>query len=125
MNRKEIEKAYNKLIGEIEDRRMYDGRNTVDRYTCEDCGYIIHTTYKDKGVTPFAIQCTRCGGTMYHNKTFDKKTVPGYVLIHNWYRPTLEQTLKMSNGMIEHILNGGLILDTPKEVSNEIRTEKA
>lgn len=33
----------------------------------------------------------------------------------NWYRPTLEQTLKMSDGMIEHILNGGLILDLPKE----------
>lgn len=70
--------------------------------------------YKDKGVTPFTMRCTRCGGTMYHTKTFDKKTVPPYVMVFDWYRPTLEQTLKMSDGMIDHILNGGLILDSEK-----------
>lgn len=112
---KNIKIDYNKLVSEIEDRRMYDGRNTVDRYTCDTCGYMIHTTYKDKGVTPYTIQCTRCHGTMHHNKTFDKKTVPDFVPIFDWYRPTLEQTLKISGGMIEHILNGGLILDLPKE----------
>lgn len=45
---------------------------------------------------------------------FDKKTVPPYVMVFDWYRPTLEQTLKMSDGMIDHILNGGLILDSEK-----------
>ena len=31
--------------------------------------------------------------------------------VMDWYRPTLEQTLKMPDRVIEHILNGGLILE--------------
>lgn len=118
MNRGQIEKRYNGLVNGIEEKKMYDGRNTVDRYVCDTCGYMIHTTYRDKGVTPFTMPCTRCGGTMYHTKTFDKKTVPTYVPVFDWYRPTLEQTLKMSDAMIEHILAGGLVLDS------EIREEQ-
>lgn len=114
MTKEQIEKRYNELVNGIEEKKMYDGRNTVDRYVCDTCEYMIHTTYKDKGVTPFTMRCTRCGGTMYHTKTFDKKTVPHYVMVLDWYRPTLEQTLKMSDAMIEHILNGGLILDSEK-----------
>lgn len=51
MGRKEIEKEYCKLTKEIESMCIYDGRNTVDRYVCEKCGGLLHTTYKDKGVT--------------------------------------------------------------------------
>lgn len=111
MTREQIEKQYNKLVSEIEEKRMYDGRGTVDRYVCDTCGHIIYTTYRDKGVTPYTMRCHRCGGTKYHDKTYDKKTVPSYVDVIDWYRPTLEQTLDMSEGMIEHVLNGGLILE--------------
>lgn len=111
MKREQIEKQYNKLVSEIEGKKMYDGRGTVDRYVCDTCGHITYTTYRDKGVTPFTMRCHRCGGTKYHDKTYDKKTVPGYVNVIDWYRPTLKQTLEMSAGQIEHILNGGLILD--------------
>lgn len=111
MEKEIIEKKYNELIKSIEGKRMYDGRGTVDRYTCSSCGHIIYTTYRDKGVTPFAMRCHRCGGTKYHDKTYDKKSVPDYVLVMDWYRPTLEDTLKMSDGMIDHVLNGGLILE--------------
>lgn len=111
MEREDIEKKYNELVKSIESKIMYDGRGKVDRYTCDTCGHIIYTTYRDKGVTPFTIRCTRCGGTKYHDKTYDKKTVPGYVNVMDWYRPTLEQTLKMPDRVIEHILNGGLILE--------------
>lgn len=109
MNRKRIERAYDKLVREIEELRMYDGRGTIDRYTCCECGNIIHTTYKDKGVTPFTIRCRKCGGIMGHTDTFNEPMKDVKVL--NWYRPTLKATLKMSDGMIEHILNGGLILE--------------
>lgn len=51
------------------------------------------------------------GGMMSHTQTFRKEIVPESVEIKNWFRPTLEQTLKMSDGTIEHILNGGLILE--------------
>lgn len=111
MKQKQIEKQYNKLVSEIEGKKMYDGRGTVDRYVCDTCGHIIYTTYRDKGVTPFTMRCRRCGGTKYHDKTYDKKTVPDYVNVIDWYRPTLEQTLKMPAGQIEHILQGGLILE--------------
>lgn len=111
MERKEIEKKYCKLTKEIESMHIYDGRDTVDRYLCEKCGGFLHTTYKDKGVTPFTITCPMCGGIMSHTQTFKKETVPDYVEVKKWYRPTLKQTLKMSERSIEHILNGGLILE--------------
>lgn len=111
MEREQIEKQYNKLVSEIEEMKMYDGRGTVDRYICDTCGYIMHTTYKDKGVTPFVMQCPECGGGMVHRQTFKKDTVPDWVEVKNWYRPTLEQTLDMPKGVIEHVLNGGLILE--------------
>lgn len=111
MNKEDIEKKYNELVQTIETKRMYDGRDKVDRYTCITCGHIIYTTYRDKGVTPFTIRCSRCGGTKHHDKTYDKKTVPAYVNVMDWYRPTLEQTLKMSDAKIEHVLNGGLTLE--------------
>lgn len=111
MKQEEIEKAYNKLVGEIEEKRMYDGRGTVDRYVCDTCGNMMHTTYKNKGVTPYTMMCPKCRGTMYHRQTFAKDSVPHWVEIKSWCRPTLEQTLKMNEGTIEHILNGGLILE--------------
>lgn len=111
MKREDIENKYNDLIAKIENIRMYDGRGTVDRYVCEDCGMIMYTTYRDKGCTPYTMRCKRCGGTMCHDKTYDKNIVPNYVMVVDWYRPSLEDLLKMSDGMIEHVLNGGLILE--------------
>lgn len=111
MKKENIEKIYNKLIDEIEKKKMYDGRGTVDRYICDTCGYMMHTTYADKGVTPFTMPCPKCNGTMYHRNTYAKETVPDWVEIKIWYRPTLKQTLEMEEGMIEHVLNGGLILE--------------
>lgn len=111
MKREDIEKAYNKLVTEIEEKQMYDGRGTVDRYVCDTCSDMMHTTYKDKGVTPFTMMCPKCCGTMYHRQTFTKESVPHWVEIKNWYRPTLEQMLKMNEGTIKHILDGGLILE--------------
>lgn len=111
MNKEQIEKEYNELVNGIEGMRMYDGRNTVDRYICDTCGYMIHTTYKDKGVTPFTMGCPKCNGTMYHRQTFRKETVPNWVEVRNWSRPTLEQTLKMSERAISHVLKGGLFLE--------------
>lgn len=111
MTKEQIEKQYNKLVSEIEEKKMYDGRGTVDRYICDTCGHIIHITYKNKGVTPFVMRCPKCSGDMVHKHTFKKDTVPGWVEVKNWYRPSLEEVLKMDKGTTEHILNGGLILE--------------
>lgn len=76
------------------------------------------TTYADKGVTPFIIRCS-CGGLMQHTRSF--KNVPDYIRVFRWKRPTLEQTMKLSKGMMEHVLNGGLVLDIDDEDLEERR----
>lgn len=116
MEKQDIVKQYDEIVNSIEDAKIYDGRNTVDRYICDTCGYMIHTTYKDKGVTPFTMGCPKCNGTMYHSQTFKKDTVPDWVEVRNWYRPTLEQVLSMTDGMVQHILNGGLVLDKENQL---------
>lgn len=108
-NIKEIEKRYTKMASTIEDAKIYDGRGTYDLYQCEKCGSEKITTYADKGVTPFMIECN-CGKQMQHTKSF--RSVPDYIRVFKWKRPTLEQTIKLSSGMIEHVLSGGLILDS-------------
>lgn len=110
MTRKEIERQYNRMVCDIVESEMYDVRNTVDRYVCEKCGKQIHTAYRDKGVTPFTIICPTCGGIMKHTQTFDRNEVPDNVEVREWYRPSLKETLKMSDGWIDHIINGGLVL---------------
>ena len=73
------------------------------------CNNYKVTLYKDKGVTPFIMRC-KCGGDMMHTKS-SKQAPPSYVKVHNWVRPSLKQTMSLSKGMRNHILNGGLILE--------------
>lgn len=47
---------------------------------------------------------------MMHTKS-SKQAPPSYVKVHNWVRPSLKQTMSLSKGMRNHILNGGLILE--------------
>lgn len=111
MTNTQIIRKYNALLNRIDTMQIYDGRGTVDRYECQKCGWAIHTTYKDKGVTPFCMPCPRCGGMMQHTKTFDKSGVPASITVLNWYRPTLRQLRKLSEFQLQHVLNGGLILE--------------
>lgn len=108
MNIQEIRNRYAKMVDTIDGANIYDGRGTYDLYQCEKCSCEKITTYADKGVTPFIIGCS-CGSNMQHTKSF--KSVPDYIRVFKWKRPTLEQTMKLSDGQIEHVLNGGLILD--------------
>ena len=73
------------------------------------CEYKVYTYYKDKGVTPFTISCPKCSDIMIYAKTVG--TTLGVISIP-WFRPTFKQMLKLSPGMIEHVLQGGLILKT-------------
>lgn len=109
MKTQDIENRYKKMVSTIEDAKIYDGRGIYDLYVCEKCQNQKITLYKDKGVTPFMIGCN-CGGSMQHTKSF--KSVPDYVRVDNWIRPSLEQLNQLSTGLIEHILNGGLVLSS-------------
>lgn len=113
MTKEQITKSYEKLVSEIEDMKMYDGRGTVDEYICDRCCDSTYTTYRDKGVTPLVMRCRKCGGNAVHRSTYPKGSVEyirTLVKVQDWYRPSLEETLKMSEGMIDLVLNGGLIL---------------
>lgn len=109
MNQEEIEKQYNKIVTDIEKAAIYDGRGEYNLYECNKCNNYKVTLYKDKGVTPFIIRC-ECGGEMMHTKS-SKQALPSYVTVHNWVRPTLEQTLRLSQGLRDHVLGFGLMLE--------------
>lgn len=120
MDKKKLKKKYDKLVAEIESAQMYDGRGKgVDVYVCEKCGKRFYTRYKDKGVTPFTIKCRHCEhGTMMHDQTISEQVANVMAFeVHNWVRPTFEQLQKLSDGAIDHVLNGGLMLED--ELNNE------
>lgn len=68
------------------------------------------STYRDKGVTPFAMVCPHCRGTMSHTRTF--KQIPDDIEPEQWIRPTYEQYKELSVYTQNHIENGGLILES-------------
>lgn len=119
MNKDELKQRFDELVSGIETAKMFDGRNKgVDVYVCEKCGSQFYTRYKDKGVTPFTIRCRReaCGATMIHRSTISEEEARNCRLtVHNWVRPTFEQLQTLSDGAIEHVLNGGLILEDELE----------
>lgn len=115
MSEKELKRKYDELVKGIEGARMFDGRNSgVDVYTCEDCGAEFYTQYIDKGVTPFTIACRSCKGIAYHRSTVGlrewAKKDAVVLELHSWVRPTFEQLKKLSPGMQDHVLDGGLVL---------------
>ena len=117
MTQKELKTKYDNLVCRIEKEHIYDGREKgVDVYTCEKCGAIKYTRYKDKGVTPFTIGC-KCGYTMVHDKTISElKAVVEKATVHNWVRPPFKwldkQRKKNKLDVIGHVLNGGLVLES-------------
>lgn len=120
MNKNELKQQYDKLAAEIESAQMFDGRNKgVDVYVCKKCGKRFYTRYRDKGVTPFTIKCRHCEhGTMMHDQTISEQVANVMAFeVHNWVRPTFEQLQKLSDGAIDHVLNGGLMLED--ELNNE------
>ena len=99
MNKEELKQQYDKLVSGIETAKMFDGRNKgVDVYVCKKCGKQFYTRYIDKGVTPFTIKCRHCEhGTMKHDQTISERVANFMALeVHNWVRPTYEQTLKLN-----------------------------
>lgn len=102
---------YEKKCLEFEEEMMYDGRGEYNGYVCQKCGYTVATLYKDKGVTPFVIKCTQCGGESIHRIT--SRTAPPEhpktSKVKNWVRPTFEQFVKLSPAIQQHVFNGGLV----------------
>lgn len=108
---------YWKMKWSVRRMAIYDGRNRgVDVYVCKHCGNRIYTQYKDKGVTPFMMPCRKdgCLATVQHEHTIPFSLVPQGAKILNWYRPSFKEMLTLKEGVIEHVLLGGLILEEEK-----------
>jgi len=81
----------------------------LNRYTCNACGGHIITVDRDKGVTPFAIDCraTRgCSGDMYSSFYRVSSGTPTF----EWRKPTPEEYAAMSAAGRHHVDQGGLEL---------------
>ena len=117
-----IRRQYKKLVASVEEMKMFDGRGKgVDVYICEKCGRKTLTRYKDKGVTPFVMQCPYCDGYTQHVDTITEQeaVMIGFtenIRVQNWVRPPLWWLLKHKEA-VDHVLNGGLVLE--KEVWDE------
>lgn len=116
MTEREMKRQYKELVENIEDAQMFDGRNSgVDVYTCKECGAKFYTKYAHKGVTPFVIGCKACGkGCANHNQTISeqdwRKLEAQGEKLHYWVRPTIGQLRQLSPGLLDHVLQGGLVL---------------
>lgn len=110
MKNKEIEKKYKKLLKDIETDDFYKKINLTYRvncYVCGVCGHITKTIDVDPGVTPFMHNCEKCGQIAH--STFYTDIAPEQEYTEEWYRLSLDEVLQMQNeGLIEHILRGGL-----------------
>ncbi len=128
MTEKELKSKYDALINDVNNKRLdvYDGRGKgVDVYICQKCGAHILTRYKDLGVTPFIMNCKNCGtGYAEHVQTISEEVAKRLCdrgecykgKVFEWVRPSFEwlnkQRKKDRLGVIEHVLNGGLVLES-------------
>ena len=104
MNRKQIIREYNDMLKHEQIRGEVEP-NKINAYNCK-CGHKTITIDVDKGVTPFYHICEVCGrlatSSFYRVESNTLKPT------EEWYRPSIEETLKMNDGMLQHILSGGL-----------------
>ena len=102
MNKKQIEKEYKEMLKK---RVGKVAENRVNCYVC-DCGHITKTIDVDSGVTPMFYLCEKCGSRA--TSSFYKDIAPELKPTQEWYRPTLEETIKAEPFLRNHILSGGL-----------------
>lgn len=125
---RDVTKAYNLLLEGVKTSEFYkiDLTNRVNCYTCSN-RHITKTIDIHAGVTPMMNTCAKCNETA--RSSFYKDIAPSQKPTHEWYRPTLQQVLKMrgkENGLLDHVLQGGLdyrkrIRTTVKEVLDGAR----
>ena len=105
--KKDLKTQYQGLIERIQNNYTeVNLENRTNCYICPTCG-ITKTKDIDKGVTPMVIMCPKC------NKNFAKSTFyididSSIPVTHEWYRPSLDEFLKLDRDMQEHVLKGGL-----------------
>jgi hypothetical protein len=112
MSVREVERKYADLLRDVETNEFYtkvDLTNRVNCYRCKSCGGITKTIDIHSGVTPFIFECMFCKGDAY--STFYTDIAIAAKPSFEWYRPSLEETLKLRKEpmTLDHVLQGGLI----------------
>lgn len=104
---REVTKEYNAIVKAHAGQKPYG----INCYVCKVCGQITKTVDIDPGTTPFIFSCVHCGGEA--QSRFYRDIAPGLSPHVQWYRPSLEETLKLrkitKQGTLEHVLMGGLL----------------
>lgn len=137
-----LEAAKNKLIADLnsgaikrelaaEAGKRPDGRERKNIYQCQTCLGLICTVDRDKGVTPFMIDCkvtADCKGPMQSSFYM---VHPMVVPTFEWFRPTSEELADICESLdgpraalrkaayVDHVNRGGLIL---RPIKRERRT---
>ena len=107
-----ITRQYNKLLNDVAKKDFYkiDLTNRLNCYTCNDpkCGHITKTKDVDAGVTPMFFKCEICGTKAISSMYRDIVPIQKHTI--EWYRPSLNQVLKMRKkpDLLYHIFRGGL-----------------
>ncbi len=113
MTNKQIALRYAALIKEVATVDFYkvDLTNRVNCYTCDVCNRITKTIDRDAGVTPMFHACENCRHPRARS-SFYSDISPHLNPSQEWYRPTLDEVLKMKNesALVEHVLSGGLLV---------------
>lgn len=106
LSQREVTRRYKKMVASVEETgREPKGPNV---WVCE-CGNIMRCRHLDYGTTPMTLSCWVCQKGSLVSKWQD--TMPDLPFSHEWYRPSLRQTLKLRTKrpqLVEHILLGGL-----------------
>lgn len=109
MNLQEIKNSYNKLIEDVKTKEFYTKIDLNNRFNCYVCpnGHVTKTQDIDAGVTSMFIHCDKCG--LRASSSFYRDIAPNIKPTKEWYRPGLDETLKL-NHSLEHVLRGGLLI---------------
>jgi hypothetical protein len=72
------------------------------------CGMSLISVDLDEGVTPFMMGCV-CGRMAYSSFYRVPDAIKRLPADIEWYKPTREETSRLSKPMRDHVKNGGLI----------------
>ena len=115
ISQREVKRQYAKLMFDVENDPYYKGDVTkrVNTYSCTRCKHETQTREIDAGCTAMSIQC-KCGGIARSH--FYVEISPDKEPEKEWYRPSLEETIKLRNKphILEHVLKGGLLIRDAK-----------
>lgn len=108
---------------------MSEAKNAINEYRCPLCGWKAITKTLEDGVTPMFIRC--------EGKRCDRNTLPAAASMmyrvnqaqqptHEWYRPDAKELEGSTDGVREHVSQGGLMLRklTPEGNSAKVLTQE-